>query len=68
MARQEPSFKTVIHVVQVAEDEADETLGRGHDLTERIRVFWSRDDLYISIQERSILEQGKLPEGNCFAA
>lgn len=56
---QEPSFKAVIRVVQVAEDEADETLGWGHDLTERIRAFWSRDDLYVSIHERSALEQDR---------
>lgn len=56
MPGQEPSFKALIHVVQVAEDEAGETLGWGHELTERIRAFWSRDDLYIAIHERSALE------------
>lgn len=46
---QNPAF---IVLIKISEDLDAEGFGLGHDITERIRERWSRDDLYVKIELR----------------
>ncbi len=45
---QTPNFKVIVQVIKVNK-EIDEPEGWGYELTQKIRKFWSKDDLYVSI-------------------
>lgn len=50
---QEPNFKVVICVRQKYEDPMG-TAGWAHELTERVRALWNRDELYVEVREAAV--------------
>lgn len=50
---QRPSFKAVVRVREKYDDPMG-TAGWVHELGERVRAFWNRDDLYLEVVETAV--------------
>lgn len=49
---QQPNFKVVVRVRQKYEDPMG-TAGWVHELSERVRAHWGREDLYVEVIEKA---------------